>query len=94
MHWGRRVHYKAALRDATHLYMTFENDEFMQVEQMHVESYSGLIPGSDESRIFREWDEEEFSYALAAYARRDRSDVFDEETRTCKTTLAGIMGAP
>jgi hypothetical protein len=61
-----RVHYKAALRDATHLYLTFENDEFMQIEQVRVESYSGLIPGSEESRIFRDWNEAEFSYALQA----------------------------
>lgn len=86
-----RVHYKATLRDATHFYITSENDEFMQVEQMHVESYSGLIPGSDELRIFKEWDEEALSYALAAYTRCNRSAVFDEGTKTCKSTLGTLL---
>ena len=72
--------------------MTFENDDFMQVEQMHVESYSGLIAGSDESRSFGEWDEKELSYTLAAYTRCDIADVFDEGTKTCKSTLGALLG--
>ena len=58
---------------------------------MHVESYSGLIPGSHELRIFKEWDEEAFSYAMAAYTRFDRSAVFDEGTKTCKSTLGTLL---
>jgi len=89
-----RVHYKAALRDATHLYLTFENEELIQIEQAHVKSYSGFILGSEALRIFRDWDEEEFSFALAAYTRCERSDVFDPETRMCRTTLADHDGKP
>lgn len=87
-----RVHYKAALRDATHLYLTAENEEAIQIEQARVESYSGLIPGTEELRIFKDWNEEEFSFALAAYTRCKRSEVFDPETRMCKTTLVDNNG--
>jgi hypothetical protein len=87
-----RVHYKAALRDATHSYITSENDEFIQVEQMHVKSFSGYLPGGRELRIFRDWDEAEFSHAMAAYMGVDRSKVFDEKTQTCGTTLFDAHG--
>jgi hypothetical protein len=83
-----RVHYKAALRDATHFYLTFENEDVIQVEQLHVKSFSGLLPGSDELRIFRDWDEAELSHAMSAYMRVDRSKIFDEESQTCRTTLS------
>jgi hypothetical protein len=82
-----RVHYKAALRDATHFYLTSENEESIQAEQLHVRSFSGYLPGSSELRIFRDWDETVLSYAMSAYMRIDRSIVFDEETQTCRTTL-------
>jgi hypothetical protein len=82
-----RVHYKAALRDATHFYLTVENDESISVEQMHVRSFSGYVPGTDELQIFRGWNEVEFSYAMAAYLGVDRSLIFDEETQKCGTTL-------
>lgn len=82
-----RVHYKAALRDATHFYLTVENEERIQVEQLHVKSFSGYLPASDELRIFRDWDEAELSYAMSAYMRVDRSMIFDEEAHACRTTL-------
>ncbi|MHC2623882.1 hypothetical protein ACVIW2_005914 [Bradyrhizobium huanghuaihaiense] len=82
-----RVHYKAALRDATHFYLTAENEQQIQVEQLHVRSFSGCLPGSDELRIFRDWDEIGLSYAMSAYMRVDRSTIFDEETRSCRSTL-------
>ncbi|WP_143029799.1 hypothetical protein [Bradyrhizobium brasilense] len=82
-----RVHYKAALRDATHFYLTVENEERIQVDQLHVKSFSGYLPAGDELRIFRDWNEAELSYAMSAYMRIDRSMIFDEETQACRTTL-------
>jgi hypothetical protein len=82
-----RVHYKAALRDATHFYLTVENEEKIQIEQLHVTSFSGYLPGSDELRIFRDWNEAELSHAMSTYMRVDRSKIFDEETQTCRTSL-------
>jgi len=69
-----RVHYKAALRDATHFYLTSENDDTVQVNQLHVRSFSGYLPNSQELQIFREWDDIELSYAMAAYMHVDRSE--------------------
>ncbi len=82
-----RIHYKSALRDATHLYLTSENDERIHVEQLRVRSYSGYLPGSRELRIFRDWDEAELSYAMATYIGVDRAAIFDHETQKCRTTL-------
>ncbi|WP_338830243.1 hypothetical protein [Bradyrhizobium sp. 27S5] len=82
-----RVHYKAALREATHFYLTVENEDSIQTEQLHVRSFSGCLPGSSELRIFRDWNQTELSYAMSAYMHVDRSILFDEETQTCRTTL-------
>jgi hypothetical protein len=87
-----RVHYKAALRDATHFYLTFENEASIQLEQLHVRSFSGYLPGSRELQIFRDWNEDELSYALSAYMGMDRSEIFDEETQTCRTALFDLIG--
>jgi hypothetical protein len=89
-----RVHYKAALRDATHFYLTLENDDSIQLEQLHVRSFSGYLPGSSELQIFRDWNETELSYAMSAYMRVDRSIIFDEETLTCRTSLFDKEGNP
>jgi hypothetical protein len=87
-----RVHYKAALRDATHFYLTFENEESIETEQLRVKSFSGYLPGSSELRIFRDWDQTALGYAMSAYMRVDRSIIFDEETQTCRTSLVDQEG--
>jgi len=83
-----RAHYKAALRDATHFYLTFENETEVRLEQLHVRSFSGHLPNSVELRIFRDWNEVELSYAMSGYMRVDRSMIFDEETQLCGTTIS------
>ncbi|WP_445215444.1 hypothetical protein ACKWRH_23475 [Bradyrhizobium sp. Pa8] len=87
-----RVHYKASLRDATHFYLTVEDDESIQVEQLHVKSFSGYLPGTGELRIFDEWDETALSYAMSAYMGIERSMIFDEESRVCRTSLIDQEG--
>lgn len=87
-----RVHYKATLRDATHFYLTFESDKSIQIEQLHVRSFSGYLPGSNELQIFRDWNETELSYAMSGYMGVDRSIVFDEEAQVCRTTLVDEQG--
>ncbi|QIO33209.1 hypothetical protein [Bradyrhizobium sp. 1(2017)] len=87
-----RVHYKAALRDATHSYLTFESDESIQIEQLNVRSFSGYLPGSNELQIFRDWNETELSYAMSGYMAVDRSIVFDEAAQVCRTSLIDQQG--
>jgi len=82
-----RVHYKSILRDATHFYLISESDEFMRIHQNDVVSYSGLIPNSLERRIFREWNDEEFSNLAADYTGVDKFFFFDAATNSPKTTL-------
>ncbi|MEI2300520.1 hypothetical protein [Ensifer sp. MJa1] len=86
-----RIHYKAALRDATHSYLTAEDDRTLQLEQVRVKSFSGFIPGTDEVQIFKDWNEEQFSYALEAYTRTPRSEIYDAESGQCRTTLGNLL---
>jgi hypothetical protein len=88
-----RVHYRATLRDATHFYLTAESPNELQVDQVRVTPYSrGFLPGTQEVRIFREWDHEKFSYALAHILDIERSALFDEATGRCGTTLVDEQG--
>lgn len=87
-----RVHYKAALRDATHFYITAETPEELQVKQVNVKSFSGYLPNSQELRIFRDWDEYELSFAMANYMRLDQAVLFDSDTGFCITTLVDESG--
>lgn len=87
-----RVHYKAALRDATHFYLTVEDEESIQIEQLYVRSFSGYLPGSTELQIFQNWDEIGLSYAMSAYMGVDRSMILDEETQACRTSLVDQEG--
>lgn len=82
-----RVHYKSALRDATHLYITSENDDTLDITQVRVESYSGYINDTNEVQIFRPWDETELSYFMAKYMGINRKYIFDEGSSSCKTFL-------
>jgi hypothetical protein len=86
-----RIHYKSALRDATHFYLTSETEDRIQVDQLKVTSFSGYLPASNELRIFSDWNEIDFGYAMAAYMGADRSEIFDEESQTCKTTLGKLI---
>jgi hypothetical protein len=53
----------------------------------HGGMYVGYLPGTDQLRIFNDWNEVGLSYAMSAYMRVDRSTIFDEETQTCRTAL-------
>ncbi|MEO4043805.1 hypothetical protein AAFN47_19580 [Hoeflea sp. CAU 1731] len=89
-----RVHYKASLRDATHIYLTGENEQSVDIVQLQVSSYSGYLPDGQRLQIFRDWNEVELSHMLSGYMHLDRSLIFDDETGTCKTTLVDQNGRP
>lgn len=87
-----RVHYKAALRDATHTYITSENEGTIIIDQFSVKSYSGLKPGSRDINLFRKWDELELSHVIENYTKLKRSAIYDEEAKSCTTIIVDENG--
>lgn len=61
-----RIFYKARLRDATHFYMNSETDASINIDQVSVPPYTGLIPGTNITQIFRPWDDDEIAGILTA----------------------------
>ncbi|WP_189587397.1 hypothetical protein [Rhizobium leguminosarum] len=60
-----RIFYKSQLRDATHFYINSETPSAINVEQISVSPYTGLIPGTVMTQIFRPWDNDEMASVLA-----------------------------
>lgn len=86
-----RIHYKSFLRDATHLYLSAETPEDLHIAQVKVSGNSGYVPGTEEIQIFRSWDDAEFSHFLAAHMGLNQQDLFDTNTRQCRTTLGNLL---
>lgn len=53
-----RIFFKSQLRDATHFYINNETQEGIKIQQVRVSPYTGLVPGTLETQIFRPWNEE------------------------------------
>ncbi len=64
-----RVHYKSALRDATHMYINSETQDTLRIEQIRVLPYSNALLQDRSHRIFRDWNERNFSSILPKYTR-------------------------
>jgi hypothetical protein len=61
-----RIFYKSQLRDATHFYINNESADSIHIEQVRVSPYTGLIPGTAITQIFRAWDNEDIAAFLSA----------------------------
>jgi hypothetical protein len=87
-----RVHYKSALRDATHLYVHYESPENFNFNQVEVMPYSSkkLDDGSD--RIFRDWSLAELALALENYRVPSRKHLIDHNGEATYTFLVGTNG--
>lgn len=59
-----RVHYKSALRDATHQYVHAEDEHNFQFHQLSVAPYSSELIDGGQKRVFRDWSDQEFAYML------------------------------
>lgn len=60
-----RIFCKSQLRDATHFYINNESPDAITINQSHVKSYTGMIPGTRMIQIFQEWNEEEMLSILS-----------------------------
>lgn len=88
-----RIHYKAYLRDATHLYLTSETPDQVNMKQLNVSSFSGIIQETGEKRIFRDWDEGELAQMLCGYSGRELNKVYDSKSGRTYTTLLDSDGS-
>lgn len=87
-----RIHYKSALSDATHFYLSVETDDRFDSTQAHVKSFSGRLPDSHELRIFNNWDERMLCRVMSAYMQVDESMIWDEEEQMCRSSLVELLG--
>ncbi len=88
-----RVHYKATLRDATHAYQTSETDSSVVVDQLSVVPYTGARLPNGDTKIFKEWDNEQCAQAIISHRPIDWGPVLDEQTGQLFTTLVDHQGA-
>ena len=87
-----RIHYKAALRDATHTYLTSESERNISIDQISVRPYSNQILKNGDMRVFRDWDEKVLSEVIEKYSLVNMTDIFDEDTGKCRTILIDENG--
>ena len=59
------IFYKSQLRDATHFYINSETADTINIEQASVSPYTGMIPGTAETQMFRPWDNDEIATVLS-----------------------------
>lgn len=86
------VHYKAALRDATHSYVTAETPEEIVVEQAAVRPFTRAPLANGEIQIFRQWDDVECAHLIERYRSVDWGPVYDPVTGQFTTTLRNKRG--
>jgi hypothetical protein len=82
-----RIHCKASSCVATHVYITSESPESININQMHVTSYVGYIPGTRELRTFEEWNELLLKQYFQMYLGLEPEAFWDDTTQQCKTSL-------
>ncbi|MCV9961620.1 hypothetical protein OIU34_06870 [Pararhizobium sp. BT-229] len=75
-----QIFYKSQLRDATHFYVNSETPEAINIEQVRVSPFTGMIPGTAMTQIFRPWDSEEMAAILSGML--DEAGNFSPPSRT------------
>ncbi len=88
-----RIHYKALLRDATHLYLNNETPDHLLIEQVQVQPFSDVRLEDGSLRIFREWDDVELAQMLPHYTNFD-IDWYDVNQRQARTSAILSDGTP
>ncbi len=87
-----RIHYKAALRDATHLYTSFETPHELIVTQNAVRPFSHVRLAEGSMQIFRSWDDIECAHMIERYRPIKGPPVYDPSTGLFITSLSNNRG--
>ena len=80
-----RVHYKSALRCATHFYLMTETPNRFHMAQAEVTPYRREILQDGSIRIFDEWDERILAKVIQNYTGVE--NAYDEDTGFCRTLI-------
>jgi len=88
-----RVHYKAALRDATHFYIHIESPESFDFNQVKVTPYTSEQFEDGSARIFREWSLTELATVFELYGVPGWRHLVDEKGEASYTFLVDQFGA-
>lgn len=87
-----RVHYKSALRDATHLYIHSESPESFNFNQVRVTPYTDIKLKDGSDRVFREWSLSELALVLENYQVPGWNHLIDEAGQATHTFLVSENG--
>lgn len=87
-----RVHYKAALRYATHSYTSFETPNEIVVDQVSVRPFSNVRLEGGAMQIFQPWDDIECAQMIERYRPFQGPPVYDPSTGRFTTTLSNNRG--
>ena len=85
-----RIHYKGALRNATHFYINAESPEELSMAQVSVRPFSGLLP-SWEIQLFDDWNDADFGPFAEILTGIPRAVFFDETTGVPGTCLGNLL---
>lgn len=87
-----RIHYKAALRDATHSYIQHENPESFTFTQISVSPYSNTILPDGAMQVFKPWSDRELTQALSIYRVPRAERLIDDSGSAVFTRLVDENG--
>lgn len=87
-----RVHYKAALRYATHSYTSFETPNEIVVDQVSVRPFSNVRLEGGAMQIFQPWDDIECAHMIERYRPFQGPPIYDPSTGRFTTTLSNNRG--
>jgi hypothetical protein len=87
-----RIHYKAALRDATHSYIQHEDLESFTFTQTSVSPYSNTILSDGAMQVFKPWSNRELTEALLTYRVPGAERLIDDSGSAVFTRLVDENG--
>jgi hypothetical protein len=87
-----RIHYKAALRDATHSYLQHEDRESFTFNQTSVSPYSNTILQDGTMQIFKPWSDRELAQVLLTYRVPGAEQLIDASGSAVFTRLVDENG--
>jgi hypothetical protein len=90
-----RVHYKSSLRCVSHNYISNETQDKFTMTQKNLANLNdhALPPPTEEGTIiFHNWLESELAQCMETYMGIDASEIYDEASNLCGTTLIDSAG--
>ena len=87
-----RVHYKSALRDATHSYLHFEDTDKFKFQQVAVVPYTNVKLPDGSDRVFKPWSQIQLAKFFELYQVPGFEHLIDEAGEAALTRLVDENG--